>query len=103
MSSKKNKEHLAQKNTEQTAQKNTVKDAFKKILASGSATEISKELFQSAVGQVQKTKSDISEKVTQEILTLIKKIDFVKEFSQFAEDHKFKVTAEIEIIKKKKS
>jgi hypothetical protein len=60
------------------------------------------EIFQSAIGQISKTKDDISVKVTQEILDLVKKIDFVKEFSKFAEDHKFKVSAEIEIVKKNK-
>jgi len=39
-------------------------------------------------------------KATNEMIALIQKIDFVKEFSKFAENHKFKVSAEIEIIKK---
>ena len=75
-------------------------DTIKKILTAGSATEISKELLHTAVGQVLKTKDDITAKATHEIITLIRKIDFVQEFSKFAENHKFKVSAEIEIIKK---
>lgn len=82
--------------------KESVKDTFKKIISAGSPGEMSKELLNSALGQVHKTKEDISLKVTQEVISLVKKIDFVKEFSKFAEDHKFKVTAEIEIIKKTK-
>lgn len=75
-------------------------DTIKKILSAGSPSDISKELLHTAVGQVVKTKDDITAKATQEIITLIRKIDFVKEFSKFAENHKFKVSAEIEIIKK---
>lgn len=78
-------------------------ETFKKILSSGSPTEISKEILGTAVGQVLKAKDDITLKATNEIIALIRKIDFVKEFSKFAENHKFKVSAEIEIIKKEDS
>lgn len=77
-------------------------DTLKKIMSAGSPTDISKELLQTALGQVNKTKDDISAKVTNEMISLIRKIDFVKEFSKFAEDHKFKISAEVEIIKKSK-
>ncbi len=82
--------------------KNNVTDTFKKIISAGSASDISKELLHTAMGQVNKTKDDISAKVTNEMIALIRKIDFVKEFSKFAEDHKFKISAEVEIIKKNK-
>lgn len=75
-------------------------DTIKKIITAGGPTEISKELLTTAVSQVLKTKDDITLKATNEMITLIRKIDFVKEFSKFAENHKFKVTAEIEVIKK---
>jgi hypothetical protein len=77
-------------------------DTLKKIMSAGSASDISKELLHTALGQVNKTKDDISAKVTNEMIALIRKIDFVKEFSKFAEDHKFKISAEVEIIKKNK-
>ena len=77
-----------------------ISDAIKKILTAGSPTDISKELLTTVVGQVLKTKDDITLKATNEMISLIQKIDFVKEFSKFAENHKFKVTAEIEILKK---
>ena len=77
-------------------------EALKKIMSAGSPTDISKELLSTALNQVNKTKDDISAKVTNEMITLIRKIDFVKEFSKFAEDHKFKISAEVEIIKKNK-
>lgn len=75
-------------------------DAIKKIISSGSPTEISKELIGTVVGQALKAKDDITLKVSNEMISLVRKIDFVKEFSKFAENHKFKVTAEIEILKK---
>jgi len=77
-----------------------ITDAIKKILTAGSPTDISKELLTTVVGQVLKTKDDITLKATNEMISLIQKIDFVKEFSKFAENHKFKVTAEIETMKK---
>lgn len=77
-----------------------ITDAIKKILTAGSPTDISKELLTTVVGQVLKTKDDITLKATNEMISLIQKIDFVKEFSKFAENHKFKVTAEVEILKK---
>ncbi len=65
-------------------------------------SDFPKDLLSIAINQVTRTKDDISNRVTQEMIALIRKIDFVKEISKFAEDHKFKVSAEIEIIKKAK-
>jgi hypothetical protein len=75
-------------------------EALKKIISSGGPTEISKELIGTVLGQALKAKDDITLKVTNEMISLVQKIDFIKEFSKFAENHKFKVTAEIEILKK---
>lgn len=75
-------------------------DALKKIITAGSPTEISKELIGTVLGQAMKAKDDITLKVSNEMISLVRKIDFVKEFSKFAENHKFKVTAEIEILRK---
>lgn len=75
-------------------------DAIKKIISSGSASEISKEIIATVMGQALKAKDDITLKVSNEMIGLIHKIDFVNEFSKFAETHKFKVSAEIEILKK---
>lgn len=47
-----------------------------------------------------KSKEELMNVVTNEVVNVIKKIDFVKEASRFVEDHKFRVTAEIEVIKK---
>ncbi len=78
----------------------SLSDAIRKIITAGTPTEISKELIGTVLGQALKAKDDVSALVTNEMISLIRKIDFVKEFSKFAENHKFKVTAEIEITKK---
>ncbi|MBC7419333.1 MAG: hypothetical protein H7328_01275 [Bdellovibrio sp.] len=78
----------------------SISETLKKIISSGSPTEISKEIINTVVGQALKAKDDVALKVTNEMISLVKKIDFVKEFSKFVENHKFKVTAEIEITKK---
>ena len=78
----------------------SLSETLRKIISSGSATEISKEILSTVVGQALKAKDDVAGKVTNEMIALVKKIDFIKEFSKFAENHKFKVTAEIEITKK---
>ena len=75
-------------------------EAIKKIISSGSPTEISKEIIATVLGQALKAKDDITLKVSNEMIALIHKIDFINEFSKFAETHKFKVSAEIEILKK---
>lgn len=78
-------------------------EAIKKIISSGSPAEISKEILTTVMGQALKAKDDITLKVSNEMIALVQKIDFVKEFSKFTENHKFKVTAEIEILKKDNS
>ena len=64
--------------------------------------KLPKEILQMIIESANKSKEDISNKVSKEIVGIVQKIDFVKEFSKFAEDHKFKISAEIEIEKKKK-
>lgn len=78
-------------------------DAIKKIITAGSPSDISKELVQTVVSNMNKTKDDITAKATNEMIALIRRIDFVKEFSKFAQEHKFKVSAEIEVLKKDKN
>ncbi len=75
-------------------------DTIRKIITAGSPADISKELIGSVLSQALKTKDDVSALVTNEMIALVRKIDFVKELAKFAENHKFKVTAEIEIMKK---
>lgn len=64
--------------------------------------KLPKEILNSLLQGAAKTKDEVTGRVMGEVLTLVQKIDFVKEFSKFAEDHKFKISAEIEITKKDK-
>src|SRR5690348_16769893 len=45
-----------------------------------------------------KSKEELLNRVGNETIRLIQKIDFVKEASRFVEEHKFKVSAEIEVV-----
>lgn len=47
-----------------------------------------------------KSKEDLMNRVGREIIGIISKIDFVKEASRFVEEHKFRINAEIEVIRK---
>jgi hypothetical protein len=62
--------------------------------------KLPKEVFGMILQSAGKSKDEITQRVTKEIAGVLSKIDYVKEFSKFAETHKFKVTAEIEIQKK---
>jgi hypothetical protein len=62
--------------------------------------KLPKEVFGLILQGANRSKDEITQRVTREIAGVLSKIDYVKEFSKFAETHKFKVTAEIEIQKK---
>jgi hypothetical protein len=47
-----------------------------------------------------RSKEELMNRVSREVITIISKIDFVKEASRFVEEHKFRVTAEIEVLPK---
>jgi len=97
-----NKDSKETKNSEieESSTTEKVAEALKKIITSGSATEVSKEIIGTVFGQALKAKDDITLRVSNEMISLVRKIDFVKEFSKFAENHKFRINAEIEIIRK---
>lgn len=65
-----------------------------------SELKLPKEALNLLIQGANKSKEEITEKVTKEILGLVQKIDLVKEASKFAETHTFKITAEIDITKK---
>lgn len=67
-----------------------------------SELKLPKEALNLLIQSASKSKDEITQRVTKEAVGIIQKIDFVKEFSKFAETHKFKITAEIDIIKKDK-
>lgn len=90
-------------------------DTVKKVLTAGvSAAFLTEESLRAYVSELKlpkealnlliqgasKSKEEMTQRVTKEIVAIIHKIDFVKEASRFVETHKFKITAEIDIIKK---
>lgn len=90
-------------------------EAIKKIFAAGvsgallseemirgyvSDLKLPKEMLHLLLQGAQKSKEEITGRVTKEVIGIIQKIDLVKEVSKFAETHKFKINAEIEIIRK---
>ena len=62
--------------------------------------KLPKEILNTILASATKSKEEITNKVSKEAIAMIQKIDWVKEASRFAETHKFKITAEIDIIKK---
>ena len=62
--------------------------------------KLPKEILGVIIQGANKSKEEITNRVSKEIIGIVQKIDFVKEASRFAETHKFKITAEIEIQKK---
>lgn len=99
----------------QTALKGLLGDTVKKVFTAGvsaafmteeslrayvSELKLPKEALNLLIQGANKSKDEITQRVTKEIVGIIQKIDFVKEASKFAETHKFKITAEIDIVKK---
>lgn len=62
--------------------------------------KLPKEVLQVLLQSASKSKDEITQKMSKEIVGMIQKIDLVKEFSKFAENHKFRISAEVEILKK---
>lgn len=65
-----------------------------------SEMKLPKEILGTILQSAQKSKEEIVQRVTKEMITMVQKIDFAKELSKFAETHKFKVTAEFEMVKR---
>lgn len=62
--------------------------------------KLPKEILNLLLQQANKSKEEMTQRVTKEIVAMAQKVDFAKEVSRFAQEHKFKITAEIEITKK---
>ena len=95
--------------------KSALGDTLKKVFATGvSAAFMTEESIRSYLGELKlpkeiittlvqsanKSKDEITNRVSKEIIGIVSKIDWVKEMAKFAETHKFKISAEIDIIKK---
>ena len=103
--------------TEAVGDQPRLAEALKRILTTGVASafmseeglksalgdlKIPKEMLSAVLHSAGKTKDDIAGKVSQELINILRKIDFVHELSRFAEEHTFKISAEIDVVKKKK-
>jgi hypothetical protein len=97
------------------ASEGIVGDALKKILTTGiTAAFMTEEAIRSRVSELKlpketlnillsgasKGRDELMNRVSNEVIRIINKIDFVKEASRFVEEHKFKITAEVEVTKK---
>ena len=93
-----------------------ISDTLKKVMAAGISAafmteegirkyvadlKLPKELLEALLSGANKSKEELTGRVAREINGIISKIDWVQELSKFAESHKFKIKAEIEIEKKK--
>lgn len=65
-----------------------------------SELKLPKEALNLLLQGASKSKEELMNRVGNEFIKIISKIDFVKEASRFVEEHKFKVTAEIEVLRK---
>lgn len=59
-----------------------------------------KEVLSGILQSANKGKEELLNRIGNETIKLISKIDFVKEASRFVEEHKFRIQAEIEVVKK---
>lgn len=63
--------------------------------------KLPKEILNVLIQSANKSKEEITNRVSKEITQIFNKIDWVSELAKFAENHKFKISAEIDIVKKK--
>ena len=59
-----------------------------------------KDVLAGILSQANRGKEEMLNKIGNETVKLIQRIDFVKEASRFVEEHKFRIQAEIEVVKK---
>jgi hypothetical protein len=62
--------------------------------------KLPKEILNLVIQSANKSKEEITSRVTKEVVNIVQKVDFVKEASRFAESHKFRITMDIDITKK---
>jgi hypothetical protein len=111
----KSKDHDHDDEREEHKSSTLIGEAAKKIFTAGvtaafmteesirgylSEVKLPKELIGMILQGASKSKDELTARVGREVVSMIQKIDFVKEASRFAETHKFKITAEIEVMKK---
>lgn len=62
--------------------------------------KLPKEILNGVLQSANRSKDEITNRVSNEIIKIVDKIDWVKELARFAETHKFKIQAEIDIVRK---
>lgn len=62
--------------------------------------KLPKEVLTSVLHGATRSKEELLNRIGNETIKLVSKIDFVKEASRFVEEHKFRIQAEIEVVKK---
>lgn len=90
-------------------------EALKKVFAAGvgaafmteenirsylAELKLPKEFLTILLNQANRSKEELIQRVGKEIMQIVNKVDFVNEFSKFAENHRFRITADIEITRK---
>jgi len=65
-----------------------------------SELKLPKDVLGTLIQGANKSKEELVNRVGNEVIKIISKIDFVKEASRFVEEHKFRISAEIDVIKK---
>ena len=65
-----------------------------------SELKMPKELMTAVLQNANKTKEEIAGRVSNEMVAMVKKMDFAEVMAKFARDHKFKISAEVEFVKK---
>ena len=65
-----------------------------------SGMNLPKDVLAGILSQANRGKEEMLNRIGNETIKLIQRIDFVKEASRFVEEHKFRIQAEIEVVKK---
>ncbi|MCC7404992.1 MAG: hypothetical protein IT288_11400 [Bdellovibrionales bacterium] len=94
-----------------------VSEAIKKVISAGigaafmteesirnylAEVRLPKDVMNMLLQSAAKSKEELLDRVGNEVVRIVSKIDFVQEASRFVEEHKFKISAEVEVIKKDK-
>jgi len=102
-----------EENTEES--KGLLGEALKKVFAAGvgaafmteenirsylAELKLPKEFLNLLLSQANRSKEELIQRVGKEIMQIVNKVDFTNEFSKFAETHRFRITADIEIMRK---
>ena len=65
--------------------------------------KLPKDVLNFVVQGANKSKEELVGRVGNEVVKIINRIDFVKEASRFVEEHTFRITAEVDVVRKKSS